>query len=74
MKLLIIVVSLSRTTLQQHRQIHEGKQFKCDEPGCVYAGRSKGELRQHLFSHSNERPFRCEHCGFAAKTKNHLIR
>ncbi|KAG8336930.1 hypothetical protein J6590_034018 [Homalodisca vitripennis] len=62
------------SALQQHRQIHGGKLFKCEEPGCVYAGRSWGDLRLHLRSHGEERPFHCSDCDFSTKTKAQLLR
>ncbi|XP_075220344.1 uncharacterized protein LOC142323896 [Lycorma delicatula] len=63
-----------KSSLQQHIQIHSGKKVVCTEPGCVYKCRSVTELRYHLRTHSDQRPFSCEHCTYTAKTKAQLAR
>lgn len=63
-----------RSTLQRHMTRHTGKLYTCPEPGCVYAGRNPSEVKIHLVSHSNERPFACPRCNYKGKTKNQLMR
>lgn len=67
-------ILFTRTSLNQHRQIHSGKQFKCEELNCLFAGRSRADLRAHLLIHGEDRPFQCGHCPFSTKTKAQLVR
>ncbi|XP_054264603.1 zinc finger protein 16-like [Macrosteles quadrilineatus] len=63
-----------KNTCNQHRWTHELKKFKCQEEGCVYSGRSRGELQLHMRSHGDERPYHCNDCDFSTKTKAQLVR
>lgn len=54
---------------------HTGERpFKCEWPGCGYAGTQKHHLETHMQSHSDERPFKCdsEGCGKSFKLKSQL--
>lgn len=44
---------------------------------CVECGAKKSklsELKQHLFTHENLRPFICYHCDISFKTKGNLVK
>ena len=61
----------SGTSLSQHvNVVHEGKKsFVCNECGHHFGRR--GSLKVHILIHSEELPFRCDHCfeGFKEKVK-----
>jgi hypothetical protein len=65
---------LHRNTLQQHMKVHTGKDFKCQNEGCIFACRSHAELRNHQQVHSDHRPYQCDTCSYSAKTKPQLLR
>ena len=51
-----------------HIAKHQGK-VACQVDGCNYVAGSKRYLRRHQISHSNDRPFQCEHCSKRFKSK-----
>ena len=51
--------------LRQHIARHTGE--RCDR--CSAAFLSKNELATHKLSHTGEKPFMCEVCGFSTSTK-----
>lgn len=63
-----------RYTLIQHAKVHTGKETQCPHAGCVFRARSVGELKPHLATHSDLRPFPCVHCDYRTKTKSQLVR
>ncbi|XP_045473256.1 zinc finger protein 26-like isoform X2 [Harmonia axyridis] len=63
-----------RFILQQHMKIHTGKSFKCTHEGCIFTGRSLGELRIHFQTHFDDRNFPCKSCDYKGKTKQQLAR
>ncbi|KAL3269728.1 hypothetical protein HHI36_008788, partial [Cryptolaemus montrouzieri] len=63
-----------RFVLQQHMKIHTGKLYKCIESGCIFAGRSFGELKIHYQTHFDEKNFQCKKCDYRGKTKQQLAR
>lgn len=44
--------------------------FKCDR--CDYATTTKGSLRSHMFTHSDEFPFPCPYCEYKGKRHTYL--
>lgn len=61
-----------RALLRQHQKSECGRQpqYDCDQCGRRY--QSAGSLRSHRSVHTGERPFRCEHCGEAFRTKHQV--
>ena len=55
---------------------HGPKNLKCLK--CEMAFRSMGDLKDHLISHFNWKPYSCSDCGFSQKiplrVKNHIKR
>ena len=60
--------------LNQHSRRHQDRKFKCPFPGCHWKFVFKNELTYHLRSHSQEKPYLCDLCGYAASTKIRLQR
>lgn len=63
-----------RFTLQQHMLIHSGKVCRCPEIGCFFTARKMSELQEHFKTHSSEKNFACDLCGYKGKTKKQLKR
>lgn len=49
--------------LKSHKLQHTGKFFKCSHPGCHHQANRKENLKLHIATHKQERPFVCEICG-----------
>ncbi|XP_045192382.2 zinc finger protein 62 homolog [Mercenaria mercenaria] len=60
--------------LAVHLRRHRSKDLKCDHPGCHWTFAFRHELNAHKRTHSNERKYLCDTCGFAAYEKYHLRR
>ncbi|XP_031351620.1 zinc finger protein 624 [Photinus pyralis] len=63
-----------RSILQQHMTRHTGKSIKCHHSGCVFSARFPAELKTHLLTHSDDKPFSCDRCDYRGKTKQQLER
>lgn len=63
-----------RSILKQHMQVHTGKLFKCDHPGCIHTARKMSELKTHYLTHTDVKNFACNICDYKGKTKTHLKR
>lgn len=61
-------------TLKVHKSSHTGVLWKCSVAGCSHSSRRKDNLRLHLTTHSNEKPFVCEVCGFRFRHNKNLKR
>lgn len=49
-------------TLQGHMEQHASlRPHKC--PHCSFASKNKKDLRRHMLTHTNEKPFACCTCG-----------
>ncbi|XP_025836127.1 zinc finger protein 845 isoform X2 [Agrilus planipennis] len=63
-----------RSILQQHMTRHTGKLYRCPRENCVFSARTPGELKPHLVTHEEKKPFSCELCDYKGKTKQQLLR
>ncbi|KAK5644831.1 hypothetical protein RI129_006131 [Pyrocoelia pectoralis] len=63
-----------RSILQQHMMRHTGKSIKCHHSGCTFSARFPAELKTHLPTHSDDKPFSCDRCDYHGKTKQQLER
>lgn len=57
-----------------HLRRHRKKDLKCDFEGCHWSFAFQHELNAHKRTHSNDRKYLCDTCGFAAYEKYHLRR
>lgn len=67
----------SPSALAMHSKNHTKKSVFCPEPGCQFSCYLKSQLRQHIRTHSGEKPFQCSLCGrcFGRSNdmKNHIL-
>ncbi|GAB0099321.1 zinc finger and BTB domain-containing protein 24 [Sergentomyia squamirostris] len=61
-------------SLRVHKTSHTGVLWKCSVAGCNHSSRQKDNLRLHLATHSTEKPFVCEVCGFRFRHHKNLKR
>ncbi|XP_077296634.1 uncharacterized protein LOC143918568 [Arctopsyche grandis] len=55
--------TLHAKILRAHKLAHSGDLFKCSFPDCAHTSTRKENMKQHMKTHSNEKPFVCELCG-----------
>ena len=60
--------------LQCHKKRHGERRFKCQVEGCHLAFVLKGELNEHMVTHTKEKKYLCDICGFEAGTKTRIRR
>lgn len=53
---------------------HGDRNYKCTWPGCHWTFVLSGELKSHMFTHTGEKKYLCDSCGFGAPTKTRLRR
>lgn len=67
----------SPSALAMHSKNHTDKTIFCQEKGCEFSCYLKSQLRQHIRTHSGEKPFQCSLCGrcFGRSNdmKNHIL-
>ncbi|CAL1538819.1 unnamed protein product [Lymnaea stagnalis] len=60
--------------LSRHMRRHGERNYKCAWPGCHWTFVLSGELKSHMFTHTGEKKYLCDICGFGAPTKTRLRR
>ncbi|KAL9930694.1 promyelocytic leukemia zinc finger isoform 1-T1 [Glossina fuscipes fuscipes] len=64
--------------LKSHKLRHTGEFFKCTYPDCHHQTNRKENLKLHIETHKQERPFVCEICGckfsLSKNLKRHAIK
>ncbi|XP_062854809.1 zinc finger protein 335-like [Trichomycterus rosablanca] len=66
---------LSQEDLQFHVDSHEGndpEHFKCLQ--CSYRCKRWSSLKEHMFNHQGNKPFKCEVCDYSSVYKKDVIR
>lgn len=69
---IVLVASEENITLKERQKSSPGKdkRFVCEE--CGKAWNTKGQLKEHMIIHSDERPFQCNHCPKRFKNQQRL--
>ena len=65
----------SKSTLRDHEIRNHGRKgeiFKCEFEGCVKDFTNPALLRNHMRTHTDERPFSCLYCNCNFKAKFHM--
>ena len=65
----------SKSTLRDHEIRNHGRKgqiFKCEFEGCVKDFTNPALLRNHIRTHTDERPFSCTYCNCSFKAKFHM--
>jgi len=57
--------SAYKRSLEEHKMVHSGDTLKCDFTGCSFQTTKRTNLNQHILTHSNLKPHKCELCGHA---------
>lgn len=60
--------------LKSHKLRHAGAFYKCPHPGCHHQANRKENLKLHIETHKQERPFVCEICGCKFSLSKNLKR
>ncbi|XP_055838246.1 gastrula zinc finger protein XlCGF26.1 [Episyrphus balteatus] len=60
--------------LKSHKLTHTGELFKCTYPDCTHTTNRKENLKIHMDTHKQERPFVCEVCGYKFSQNKNLKR
>ena len=60
--------------LTQHKKRHGDRQYKCEVEGCHWTFILKVELEEHMYTHTREKKYLCDICGFEAGTKTRMRR
>ncbi|XP_037808039.1 zinc finger and BTB domain-containing protein 24 isoform X2 [Lucilia sericata] len=60
--------------LKSHKLRHAAEFFKCPHPGCHHQANRKENLKLHIETHKQERPFVCEICGCKFSLSKNLKR
>lgn len=60
--------------LKVHMRRHKEKTLKCTYPDCHWSFAFQHELNSHMITHTDNRPFLCTTCGYAAYSRYQLKR
>ncbi|KAL1020822.1 hypothetical protein UPYG_G00005170 [Umbra pygmaea] len=66
---------LSQEDLRFHVDSHEGhdpERFKCQQ--CNYRCKRWSSLKEHMFNHEGNKPFKCDECDYSSVYKKDVIR
>ncbi|PAV55764.1 hypothetical protein WR25_03818 [Diploscapter pachys] len=56
----------------RQQNLNHFKAYKCPKPDCIRRFMRSDELKRHIRTHTNERPFKCEICNRAFARTDHL--
>ena len=60
--------------LTRHMKRHGERNYKCTWPNCNWTFVLSGELKSHMYTHTGEKKYLCDTCGFGAPTRARLRR
>ncbi|XP_013417644.1 myoneurin [Lingula anatina] len=66
--------TVHKSQLKAHRLIHTGNMFSCEVPGCNFKATKRQNLKNHMLTHTREKPHQCEICGTAFSMVKNLRR
>uniref|UniRef100_A0A2A4J0L0 C2H2-type domain-containing protein n=1 Tax=Heliothis virescens TaxID=7102 RepID=A0A2A4J0L0_HELVI len=60
--------------LRAHQRLHSGDTFNCNADGCTKFFTTLSDLKKHIRTHTQERPYKCrtEGCGKSFTASHHL--
>ena len=60
-------VPSTRSDKKRHSQVyHQFKEMNCTQPECYFRTLNAKDLREHLLTHSGEKPHKCKQCSFSS--------
>ncbi|KAK7114952.1 zinc finger protein 407-like [Littorina saxatilis] len=60
--------------LKAHAKRHRERQFKCPVQGCKWSFVGKPDLTEHMYTHTREKKYLCDICGYEGGTRTRIRR
>ncbi len=67
-------ITISKKDIQHHIKAHNSSMYRFSCEHCPYVTVCQSSLQRHSVIHTQEKPFPCELCSYAATQKVHMVR